>query len=47
MNGFRGIREEFREKIVQEAVARLPPVLYYEGSWIVDYVRIRIYARRE
>lgn len=43
---FRGIKEEIKEEIIQEAVDKLRPVLYHEDTWIVDYVRIRIRAKR-
>lgn len=43
---FRGVGETEKEEIIAEAVEKLRPVLYREGSWFVDYVRIRIRARK-
>ena len=44
---FQGIGEETKEEIIQETVDKLRPVLYHDSTWIVDYVRIRIRARRQ
>lgn len=44
---FRGIGTSVKEEIIAEAVEKLRPTLYREGTWFVDYVRIRIRARKE
>lgn len=44
---FAGVSEELQETIIREAVETLRPVLYHDGHWYVDYVRIRIKAVEE
>lgn len=44
---FAGVSEELQETIIREAVETLRPVLYHDGCWYVDYVRIRIKAVEE
>lgn len=44
---FAGVPEELQETIIREAVETLRPVLYHDGHWYVDYVRIRIKAVKE
>lgn len=43
---FRHVPEEEREEIIQEAVETCRSKLYVDGKWYVDYVRIRMRARR-
>ena len=43
---FAGMEEGLKNAIIQEAVEAVRPVLYKDGVWYVDYVRIRIKARR-
>ena len=43
----RCVSEELQETIIREAVETLRPVLYHDGCWYVDYVRIRIKAVKE
>lgn len=44
---FAGVSEELQETIIREAVETLRPVLYHDGRWYVDCVRIRIKAVKE
>lgn len=41
---FEGISEEEKEEILRAAVRRLRPVLYKDGTWYCDYVRLRMKA---
>lgn len=41
---FKGLSEDIVEEIINEAVNHLKPLLYQDGSWYADYVRIRIKA---
>lgn len=41
---FQGIEKAVQEHIIQCVVDELRPVLYKEGNWYADYVRIRIKA---
>ncbi|WP_455716221.1 class I SAM-dependent methyltransferase [Anaerosporobacter sp.] len=41
---FQGVEETVQEEIIQSVVEELRPVLYKEGNWYLDYVRIRIKA---
>lgn len=41
---FEGIEESLKEKIIRETVEDLRKELHQDGSWYVDYVRIRIKA---
>lgn len=41
---FEGIDKDIQNEIICEAVNRLKSVLYINGEWIVDYVRIRFRA---
>lgn len=43
---FEGLAPELAEKIIAEAAEKLRPVLYRDGKWIVDYVRIRLKAEK-
>lgn len=43
---FRGIPDARKQEIIRQAVERLRTVLYQDGHWIVDYVRIRFRAVR-
>ncbi len=46
-NAFEGIDAEVQERIIAEAVERTRPMLYTEeNGWVIDYVRIRIRARK-
>lgn len=44
---FAGLSDSQVQAIIDEAVKRLKPVLYFEGKWIVDYVRIRFRCVKE
>ena len=46
MRPFEEIDPDFREEIIREAAADLRPVLYHDGHWFIDYVRIRLRARK-
>ena len=39
-----GIEESVKEEIIRETVEDLREELHQDGSWYVDYVRIRIKA---
>ncbi|HUH62837.1 MAG TPA: methyltransferase domain-containing protein [Terracidiphilus sp.] len=42
-----GLPEEVRERVIDETVARLAPVLRdSEGNWAADYVRLRFIAKK-
>lgn len=41
---FQGLEKVVQEHIIQCAVDELKPMLYKEGNWYADYVRIRIKA---
>lgn len=43
---FEGLEPELCDEIIAEASENLRPVLFKDGKWIVDYVRIRIKAER-
>ena len=43
---FAGIEENTKEEIIHETVEELRPVLCKDGCWFVDYVRIRLKARK-
>ena len=43
---FRGMEEKQKAEILQETENRLRPKLCKDGKWIIDYVRIRIRARK-
>lgn len=43
---FENMDTEIRDTIIHETVEMLRPTLYHHGKWFVDYVRIRIRARR-
>lgn len=43
---FAGIPEEETAAIIAEADRRLEPLLVHDGIWYIDYVRIRMRARR-
>ncbi len=44
---FEHVPEDRKEEIMEEACCNLKPVLYQRGTWIVDYVRIRMRARKQ
>lgn len=44
---FAGLTEALQEEIIREAEDALRPVLYHDGRWYVDYVRIRIKAVKQ
>ncbi|MFR8089362.1 MAG: class I SAM-dependent methyltransferase [Lachnospirales bacterium] len=44
---FENLSENVVTQIIQEANEELRPVLYQEGHWYIDYVRIRIKAIKE
>lgn len=44
---FRGMDEEMKEAIIREAQQLLEPILTRDGKWYIDYVRIRIRARKQ
>ena len=46
MRPFEAIDSDLTEEIIREAAADLCPVLYHDGHWFIDYVRIRIRARK-
>ena len=41
---FSGVKEEDRDAIIEGAVRQLEPVLYKDGKWHADYVRLRMKA---
>ena len=43
---FRGMEETQKAEILQETENRLRPKLCKDGKWIIDYVRIRVRARK-
>lgn len=43
---FEGLDEQVSAEIMEAAVSKLHPVLYRDGAWVADYVRIRIKAIR-
>lgn len=43
---FAGMDEGLKERIISRAEERLRPILFKDGGWFVDYVRIRIKAVR-
>ena len=43
---FEGMTTEIRDSMIRETVDRLRPTLCVNGKWFVDYVRIRIKARK-
>ena len=43
---FEGMDQQLAEEIIAKTVERLRPVLYREGAWYADYVRIRLKAVR-
>lgn len=43
---FEGVDQDLAEKIVDEVVEETRPVLHAGDCWIVDYVRIRLRARK-
>ncbi|MDO4284638.1 MAG: methyltransferase domain-containing protein [Eubacteriales bacterium] len=44
---FEGMESELKEGILQEAQERVRDRLFQDGKWVIDYVRIRIKARRK
>ena len=44
---FEGMSESTVKEILTEASEKLRPVLFREGRWFIDYVRIRIRAVKE
>ena len=43
---FQNLDKELTDKIITEAVQNLKPILYEDGIWYADYVRIRIKAQK-
>lgn len=43
-NPFAGVPEAEKEQIIREVVEELRPVLFQQGSWYADYVRLRCKA---
>lgn len=43
---FEGMDAGMKAEILREANERLESVLHVDGEWIIDYVRIRIRARK-
>lgn len=43
---FRGMGEKLKAEILQEAESKLRPQLCKDGIWVIDYVRIRVRARK-
>ncbi len=43
---FEGLDENLKSVLINEAVEAARPVLYKDGQWYVDYVRIRIKAEK-
>lgn len=43
---FAGVDAQTKESILTEAEQQLRPVLYRDGKWVIDYVRIRLRAVR-
>jgi len=43
---FQNLDKSLTDEIITEAVKNLKPVLYEDGSWYADYVRIRIKAQK-
>lgn len=43
---FRGLTDQQQTEVIRSVETRLRPVLYREGSWTVDYRRIRVMAIR-
>lgn len=44
---FEGVEEKLKNQIISKTVEDLKSVLLQEGKWIVDYVRIRLRAKKE
>lgn len=44
---FEGVDEVLKEQIIEEAEKMMRPVLYHDGCWYIDYVRIRIKAVKQ
>ena len=43
---FEGMGASLQEEIIRAAERKLRPVLYRDGHWFIDYVRIRMRARK-
>ena len=43
---FKNVNETMKNEIIQETVEELRDKLYIDGKWFVDYVRIRIKAKK-
>lgn len=41
---FQGLEDSLAEEIIEKAVEHLRPLLYVDGSWYADYIRIRLKA---
>ena len=46
MRPFETVDPDLREEIIRKTADDLRPVLYHDGHWFIDYVRIRIRARK-
>jgi hypothetical protein len=43
---FRDLNRELKDEIITETVQSLKPILYENGVWYADYVRIRLKAQK-
>lgn len=43
---FKGLDKSLKDEIILEAVENVKPILYKDGIWYVDYVRIRLKAQK-
>lgn len=43
---FEGMDEALKDEIIAEAEAESKEKLYHDGSWYIDYVRIRFRSRK-
>ncbi|MFL0166693.1 class I SAM-dependent methyltransferase [Candidatus Clostridium helianthi] len=43
---FKGLDDSLKNEIIDETVKSLKPILYQNGVWYADYVRIRLKARK-
>lgn len=44
---FEGISAQLKDEIIRDAENETREVLYYDGKWYIDYVRIRFRAVKE
>ena len=43
---FQGVDKALKDEIIREVVEKLKPILYENGIWYADYVRIRLKAQK-